>query len=200
MPWSRRTSTRQSVSVGDRALVPKTSGPVTTGKQTWFADSASAGTSACSTTLRLHKKMIRRRRFGAAGVLAIPYSILFEVIGPLLQVAGVIVVIVLLVFDQIASQYATAFFLGISLTGQLQTASSILIEDVGFGRYRVRDLVMIACWGPLEVFWFRPLTAVWGTWATLLFLIGRRPGWGTIPRGAALAEAPVEIVPTPLPR
>jgi hypothetical protein len=144
--------------------------------------------------------MIGRRRFGAVGVLAMPYSILFEVIAPVLQVAGAIIVIVLLVFDQIAWQYAIAFFLGVSLAGQLQTAGSILIEDVGFGRYRVRDLVMIACWSLLEVFWYRPLTAIWRTWATLLFLIGRRPGWGTIPRGVALAEAPVEIVPTPLPR
>jgi hypothetical protein len=146
------------------------------------------------------QKMIGRRRFGAVGVLAMPYSILFEVIAPVLQVAGAIIVIVLLVFDQIAWQYAIAFFLGVSLAGQLQTAGSILIEDVGFGRYRVRDLVMIACWSLLEVFWYRPLTAIWRTWATLLFLIGRRPGWGTIPRGVALAEAPVEIVPTPLPR
>jgi cellulose synthase/poly-beta-1,6-N-acetylglucosamine synthase-like glycosyltransferase len=150
--------------------------------------------------LRLHKKMMGRRRFGAVGVLAIPYSIFFEVIAPLLQVAGTIIVIVLLVFDQIAWQYATAFLLGVSMAGQLQTAGSILIEDVGFGRYRVRDLVMIACWSLLELFWFRPLTAIWRTWATVLFLIGRRPGWGTIPRGAALAEAPAEIAPTPLPR
>jgi cellulose synthase/poly-beta-1,6-N-acetylglucosamine synthase-like glycosyltransferase len=150
--------------------------------------------------LRLHRKMIGRRRFGAVGVLAIPYNILFEVIAPLLQVAGVVIVIVLLVFDRIAWEYAIAFFLGISLTGQLQTAGSILIEDVGFGRYRLRDLIMITCWSLLEVFWFRPLTVIWRTWATFLFLIGRRPGWGTIPRGIALAETPVEIVPVPLPR
>ena len=30
--------------------------------------------------------------------------------------------------------------------------------------------------------------------ATFLWLIGRRPGWGTIPRGAALAQ-PVEEIP-----
>jgi hypothetical protein len=92
--------------------------------------------------------MIGRRRFGAVGVLAIPYSILFEVIAPLLQVAGVIIVFVLLLFDQIAWHYATAFLLGVSLTGQLQTGGAILVEGVGFGRYGVRDLVMIACWGP----------------------------------------------------
>jgi cellulose synthase/poly-beta-1,6-N-acetylglucosamine synthase-like glycosyltransferase len=150
--------------------------------------------------LRLHRAMIGRRRFGAVGVLTIPYNILFEVIAPLLQVAGIFILVFLLAFGQIAWQYATAFFVAMFLAGQLQTGGAILIEDFGFGRYRVRDLVMIGYWGVLEIFWYRPLTAIWRTWATFLFLIGRRPGWGTIPRGAALAEAPIEMAPAPLPR
>jgi hypothetical protein len=77
----------------------------------------------------------------------------------------------------------------------LLTAASLLIEDVAFGRYRARDLVKIGCWGLLEMFWYQPLTAFWRVWATMLFLSGRLPGWGTIPRGAALVEAPA-----PLPR
>jgi hypothetical protein len=40
------------------------------------------------------------------------------------------------------------------------------------------------------MFWYQPLTAFWRIWATILFLSGHRPGWGTIPRGAALAETP----------
>ncbi len=150
--------------------------------------------------IRMHRKMILRRRFGAVGVVAFPYYILFEVLAPLLQTAGIAITIVLLAFGQIAWQYAIAFPLAIFLVGQLQTAGAILIEDVGFGRYRSRDLILIACWGVLEIFWFRPLTAIWRTWATVLFLVGRRPGWGKIPRGAALAEPPVEITPAPLPR
>jgi hypothetical protein len=144
--------------------------------------------------------MIGRHRFGAVGVLTIPYNILFEVIAPLLQVAGIVILVILLLFDQIAWEYAAAFFVAMFLVGQLQTAGAILIEDIGFSRYRVRDLMMVGSWGVLEIFWFRPLTAIWRTWATFLFLIGRRPGWGTIPRGAALAETPVEIAPAPLPR
>jgi hypothetical protein len=39
------------------------------------------------------------------------------------------------------------------------------------------------------------------TWATALVITGRRPGWGTIPRGAALHEAlETELVPARLPR
>lgn len=145
--------------------------------------------------LRLHRNMIGRRRFGAVGTLALPYLILFEAVGPILQVIGYVLFAVLAVLGLIAWEYAVAFFVLVLLGAQLQTAGSLLIEDVGFGRYRARDLVKVACWGLLEMFWYQPLTAFWRIWATILFLSGRRPGWGTIPRGAALAEAPA-----PLPR
>jgi cellulose synthase/poly-beta-1,6-N-acetylglucosamine synthase-like glycosyltransferase len=145
--------------------------------------------------LRLHRKMIGRRRFGAVGTLALPYLILFEAVGPILQVIGYVLFAVLAVVGLIAWEYAVAFFVLVLLGTQLQMAASLLIEDVGFGRYRARDLVKIGCWSLLEIFWYQPLTAFWRIWATILFLSGRRPGWGTIPRGAALAEAPA-----PLPR
>jgi len=145
--------------------------------------------------LRLHSKMIGRRRFGAVGTLALPYNILFEAIAPILQVLGYVIFLVLALYGAIAWQYAVAFFALVLLGGQLLTAGSLLIEDVAFGRYRARDLAKVGSWGLLEIFWYQPLTALWRIWATLLFVTGRRPGWGRIPRGVALTEAP-----EPLPR
>ena len=87
------------------------------------------------------------------------------------------------------------------LVGQLQTAGAILIEEVGFRRYTVRDLMVLAGWSLVELLWYRPLNALWRLWATVLVLLGRRPGWGTIPRGAAFSETPeAELAPAPLPR
>jgi uncharacterized membrane protein len=61
--------------------------------------------------------------------------------------------------------------------------------------------MLLAGWSLLEIFWYRPITAVWRTWATVLVVLGRRPGLGTIPRGAAFRdEREPELVPTPLPR
>jgi cellulose synthase/poly-beta-1,6-N-acetylglucosamine synthase-like glycosyltransferase len=150
--------------------------------------------------LRLHRKMIGRRRFGSVGLLALPYTIAFEVTAPVLQVLGYVFVVLALIFDRIAWQYAIAIFVVVLLAGQLQTAGAILIEQVGYERYRRRDLMLIGAWSLLEIFWFRPLTAFWRTWATILFVAGRRPGWGSIPRGAALATPESEIEPAPLPR
>ena len=91
----------------------------------------------------------------------------------------------------------------LALARGLQTAGAILIGEVSFERYRTRDLLWIGGWALLETFWYRPLTAIWRAWASLLWVTGRRPGWGTIPRGAALAERPelaAEVLPAPLPR
>jgi cellulose synthase/poly-beta-1,6-N-acetylglucosamine synthase-like glycosyltransferase len=151
--------------------------------------------------LRIHRQMICRRRYGAVGLLALPYTLAFEVLGPLLQVAGYAIMTALIVLDQVSWRYATAFFVITLLVGQLQTAGALLVEEVGFRRYRNRDLMLLGGWSLLELFWYRPLTAVWRTWATILFVVGRRPGWGSIPRGAAFrAEPEGELVAAPLPR
>ena len=62
------------------------------------------------------------------------------------------------------------------LVGQLQTAGAILIEEVGFRRYRNRDLMLLGAWSLLELFWYRPLTALWRIWATVLVLRAGVPG------------------------
>jgi cellulose synthase/poly-beta-1,6-N-acetylglucosamine synthase-like glycosyltransferase len=149
--------------------------------------------------LDLHRKMILRRRFGAVGMAALPYTIAFEVIGPVLQVAGYAILVALIVLHRISWWYAVAFFVITLLVGQLQTAGAIVIEETGFRRYRTRDLTKLGAWSLLELFWYRPITAWWRTWATFLWLTGRRPGWGTIPRGAAFQEQP-EVASAPLPR
>jgi cellulose synthase/poly-beta-1,6-N-acetylglucosamine synthase-like glycosyltransferase len=154
--------------------------------------------------LKLHHRMICRRRFGAVGLLSLPYTILFEVVGPILQVFGYAVVILLVAFDAVAWEYAIALLLIVVLLAQLQTAGAILTEEIGFGRYRRRDLMLIGSWALLETFWYQPLTAFWRVWATVLWTVGRRPGWGAIPRGAALAEPPepvaIDAEPAPLTR
>jgi cellulose synthase/poly-beta-1,6-N-acetylglucosamine synthase-like glycosyltransferase len=151
--------------------------------------------------LRMHREMILARQYGGVGLLALPYTLLFEGIGPLMQVGGYAIVITLLLLHDASWTYAVAFAIISVLVGQLQTAGAILIEEIAFRRYRVSDLIWLAGWSLLEFAWFRPLTALWRCYATLLVVVGRRPGWGTIPRGVAFrADSGEELVSAPLPR
>ena len=86
-----------------------------------------------------------------------------------------VLVVVLVGLHAIGWPYAVALFVVMLLVGQLQTAGAILIEEVGFRRYTVRDLMVIAGWSLVELFWYRPLTALWRLWATVLVLAAGGP-------------------------
>src|SRR4051794_3154185 len=95
--------------------------------------------------LRIHRRMIWRRRFGTIGLLALPYVVLFEILGPLLQVATGLTLAVLIALHEFSWSEGIALVVVTLLVGQLQTAGAILIEEVGFRRYTVRDLMRLAC-------------------------------------------------------
>ena len=145
--------------------------------------------------LRMHKAMVARPRFGAAGTFAMPYLILFEALEPLVEVLGFMIVITLLILNAVNWTYLVAFFLIATLTGELMSAASLLVEEIGFRRYRALDLLRLTAWGLLEAMWFRPPMAWWRLKATFFALIGRRPGWGTIPRGATLEQPTQAVAP-----
>ena len=75
------------------------------------------------------------------------------------------------------------------LLGQVQTMMALLVQETAFHGYSRRDLTRMLGWGLLECLWYHPLLAIWRTSGTIRLALGRRPGWGEIPR-EALDEAP----------
>jgi cellulose synthase/poly-beta-1,6-N-acetylglucosamine synthase-like glycosyltransferase len=144
--------------------------------------------------LRMHWRMFGRPRFGAARTFAMPYVVFFEALEPLVEVVGFAIVITMLVLDAVNWTYLVAFFLVAALSGEVLSATALLIEEIGFRRYHAKDLARLTMWGLVESVWFRPAMAWWRLKATLFALIGRRPGWGVIPRGEAILEHPPQIV------
>lgn len=144
-------------------------------------------------TLRLHGGMFGRSRYGAAGLLAVPFVGLFEAIAAIFEVVGYVVIFTLVVVDPSSWPYLIAFFGIAVLFGQVQSFIALLIEEVGFRRYGRAGMTRLLGWSLLEIFWYRPLLALWRTWATLSYVFGRRSVWGHIPR-RALDEAPAESV------
>jgi cellulose synthase/poly-beta-1,6-N-acetylglucosamine synthase-like glycosyltransferase len=150
--------------------------------------------------LRMHWRMFGRARYGAAGTVAMPYIVFFEALEPLVEVLGFAIVITLIIESAVSWPYLVAFFLVALVTSELLSATALLIEEIGFRRYRLTDLALMTAWGLVEALWFRPVLAWWRLRATMLALIGRRPGWGVIPRGEGILEHPAEAVVAPLTR
>jgi hypothetical protein len=144
--------------------------------------------------LRIHWRMFGRPRFGSAGTVAMPYVVLFEAVEPLVEILGFAIVITLIAVNAVNWPYLLAFFLVAVVTSQVLNATALLIEEIGFRRYRSKDLALLAGWGLVEALWFRPALAWWRLKATVLALTGRRPGWGVIPRGEGILEQPAVVV------
>jgi hypothetical protein len=146
----------------------------------------------------MHDGMLGRRRYGAVGLAAVPYAAFFEATSAFFEILGLAVVVTLVILEPSTWPYLVAFF-GISLLfGQVQSLTALLIEEVGFRRYGRAGMTRLIAWGLLETFWYRPLLALWRAWATITFVFGRRPTWGTIPRRSF--EGPPADVAVPLSR
>jgi cellulose synthase/poly-beta-1,6-N-acetylglucosamine synthase-like glycosyltransferase len=142
--------------------------------------------------LRLHRAMCARGRYGAAGTIAFPYIVLFEALAPLLELTGYVVGVALLIAHPTNWGYLASFLIVTILFAHVLNATALLIAEIGFHRYSWRDMLWLSTWGLVEAIWYRPAQAWWRTKATVLALTGRRPGWGTIPRGVGILEAPHE--------
>jgi cellulose synthase/poly-beta-1,6-N-acetylglucosamine synthase-like glycosyltransferase len=145
--------------------------------------------------LRLHRAMFLRRKYGAAGTLAFPYAVLYEALAPVLQFAGYVLGIVLVVLEPNSWKLLASFLVVTILFGQLLNMTALLIAEIGFHRYSWGDLARLSVWGLAESVWYQPAQAWWRTKATVLALTGHRPGWGTIPRGTGITvEHPIDAV------
>jgi cellulose synthase/poly-beta-1,6-N-acetylglucosamine synthase-like glycosyltransferase len=144
-------------------------------------------------SLRLHGGMLGRRRFGAVGLLSLPYVALFEAVSMVFELLGYAIVGTLFVLDPSTWPYLAAF-VGVSLLfGEAQSMLALLIEESAFRRYGRAGMTRLIGWGLLEILWYRPLLAVWRTWATASALFGKQPQWGTIER-REIDAAPGEAV------
>ena len=144
-------------------------------------------------TLSLHRAMLGRRRYGAAGSFALPYMAFIEAVAPLFELAGYLVAAIILIIDPSAWPWAASLLIVSMLFGQVQSLMAVLIEEIGFRRYGRADLTRLLGWALIECLWYRPLLSVVRTEGTARVLLKRKPGWGQIPR-QALDEAPAEAI------
>ena len=83
-----------------------------------------------------YRGMVGRRRYGAVGMFGLPYFVLFEALGPVIEVAGYFVVTASLTFGWIPPSMAIVFF-GVSVAlGIAFSFGALLVEERAFQRYR----------------------------------------------------------------
>jgi hypothetical protein len=127
--------------------------------------------------------MLFRPRYGRIGAVALPYYWVFELVAPLLELYGIIVVPLALLLDVINIPFALVFLALAYGYAIFVTLAAMVLEEWAFHRHeRWRDLGTSLVASVLENIGYRQLTVWWrleGWWASLR---GKKQVWGVMTR------------------
>ena len=123
------------------------------------------------------------RNGGVPGWLAFPFMLLFEWLGPLVELGGY-VFMVLAFFTGLISWQAFGAFLFVAVgLGILLSASGLLLEEMSFHIYpRGKQLMMLGLVVILENFGYRQLNSVWRLIGLWRWAMQKESTWGTMKR------------------
>jgi cellulose synthase/poly-beta-1,6-N-acetylglucosamine synthase-like glycosyltransferase len=129
-----------------------------------------------------HRSMMLRRRYGAVGMLALPYCLVFEFASPLMEAAAWIAFPIGIGLGVIDVEIVFAYIVVAWLFGTVITLIACGLEERGYRNYRrSRDLGRMFVAAVFENMWFRQLVDIYrlqGVWD----IARRRDGWGTMKR------------------
>ena len=145
-------------------------------------------------TLWRHRGMLLRPRYGGIGMVAMPFFLVFEALGPLVEVLGLAYCAAGLVFGWVEPPIA-AILLALAFTyGLVLSFGALLIEGRAFARYPGwRDLRRLMVAAVVENFGYRQWLALVRTRA-LWTMMRPDSGWGEMTR-AGFTETPPVVAP-----
>jgi cellulose synthase/poly-beta-1,6-N-acetylglucosamine synthase-like glycosyltransferase len=131
----------------------------------------------------LNKPLIFNPRGGPVSWLAVPFYLGFELFGPIVEIAGYLIIALAWVAGWLYWPTALLFFGLAVVLGVLLSASAIMLEELSFHMYpRTRDVLLLFAVAVVENFGYRQLTAVWRLQGLVRWLAGRKHRWETITR------------------
>lgn len=134
-------------------------------------------------SLSLNWGLLLNRKGGAVSWLAFPYMLIFELIGPFLEVGGYLFFTLGLVFGFVETNAALTFFLAAISFGLLLSATALLLEEISFHIYpRMGHTLKLLLAAIVENFGYRQLIAYWRLRGMLMWLFRTRAHWGEIRR------------------
>jgi cellulose synthase/poly-beta-1,6-N-acetylglucosamine synthase-like glycosyltransferase len=129
-----------------------------------------------------HRHMLFNPRYGRIGMIGMPFSLLVDVLGPISEIAGYLLVPTLYFSGMLNADYALAF-LGLTFVfGIYISAGSMILEEVSLHRMpRAIDLLKVLGIILIENIGYRQLCNVWRIQGWYEFL-RKRKGWGKMTR------------------
>ena len=131
-----------------------------------------------------NRQIIGNPRFGVVGLGVIPYILVFEGLGPLLEISGYVLTGGAALLGLLSWEIFVAMMAVSVLFGAAVTLLALFMSDLATHRYMTgRDLILLVAVVLLESCGYRQINAWWGCVATAKAATGGSP-WGVIRRRA----------------
>lgn len=128
-----------------------------------------------------NKVMLFNPKYGSVGLLAMPYFCLIEMLGPVIEIVGYIVML-LAIFSGLFSKYTFYIFLLAYLYGILFSLSAVFFEQISYKRYTgFKETAIMVFYCFIDQFFYRQLTVFWRIQGFFNFKKGSKQ-WGSIER------------------
>ncbi len=129
-------------------------------------------------TLWRHKDAIGNPRYGAFGLIALPYFLFLEFLGPIVETIGTALTIVAFIVGDLSATSFVAFLVLAFLVAILLSIAALALEEFNFRRHqRTRDIVSLVFYTIFENLGYRQLNDLWRVLA-FVDLGRRKQGWG----------------------
>ena len=131
-----------------------------------------------------YRRVMLNPRFGVMGLVAYSYFFFVEMLAPVVEIVGLVVLGIGLALGVVDVSFAVLFFLaayGYGLVLTLVTlVITLVIDEVVYHRYKtVNDRLLLILWAVADNFGYRQLTVYWRLRGMVKFSRGRG-GWGTM--------------------
>ncbi|HEX3688344.1 MAG TPA: glycosyltransferase [Solirubrobacteraceae bacterium] len=145
-------------------------------------------------TLWRHRDATFNPRYGAFGLLAVPYFVFLEFLGPVVETIGTGLTIVAFLVGDLSGAAFLGFLVLAFLVAILLSIAALALEEFNFRRHqRTRDIIALVFYTLLENLGYRQLNDLWRMMA-FVDLARRKQGWGAQKRrgigNLSTAEAP----------
>ena len=129
-------------------------------------------------TLWKHHDILFRPSYGAFGMFALPYFLIFEFLGPVIELAGPPVTILAYFLHDLNTLFLIAFLVIAFMLGLVLTTAALALEEFNFRRHTAgREVARMLWYAVFENFGYRQLNDFWRILA-FFDLARKKKGWG----------------------
>lgn len=129
-----------------------------------------------------NRKLLFNPKYGVTGLFALPFYLIFEMLGPFVEFTGYVIFLASIATGRINTPFAVLFFLFALVLGIILSLLSILLEEFSERRYpKLKDVMIIIVYAILENFLYRQYLS-WIRFKAYFDYLSGKVGWGEMER------------------